>query len=259
MKRIMAAARQRGAEAADRMHAAYQRLLAVTQVTVQQAPRAGAVFQTHATQASQKLRGTLDHVIPWVRRVMGQTTRRVLQGEAVPAPEKLVSLGEPHTAIIRPGKPGKATEFGRVLWLDEVEGGISSRYAVLDGNPAEAAQLSPSLDHHGRLFKRPPRLLAGDRGLQTTANEQYAAAHGVKEGVLPKPGAESAKRMAYEPQRGFRRGHNWGSGIEGRISGLKRRHKLERCRDHGTAGMAGWVGWGVIAHHLRVIAQATAA
>jgi IS5 family transposase len=49
----------------------------------------------------------------------------------------VVSLFEPHTAIIRQGKPGKPTEFGRVLWLDEVEGSIISRYDVLEGNPAE--------------------------------------------------------------------------------------------------------------------------
>jgi transposase, IS5 family len=256
MKRIMEAARQRGAEAADRMQAAYQHRLAITQVTVQQAQRVGAVLQAQARQASQKLQGTLAHFIPLVQQVIGQTTRRVLQGEAVPAPEKLVSLFEPHTAIVRKGKPGKATEFGRVLWLDEVEGGIISRYAVLDGNPAEDAQLPPSLDHHVRLFKRPPRLFAGDRGVHTTANEQYAVAHGVKQVVLPKPGAKSAKRIAYEQQRWFRRGHNWRSGIEGRISGLKRRHKLDRCRYHGPAGMERWVGWGVITHNLRVIAQA---
>jgi transposase, IS5 family len=200
----------------------------------------------------------LNHVVPLVRQVVTQTTRRVIQGEAVPASEKLVSLFEPHTAIIRKGKPGRPTEFGRVLWLDEVEGGIISRYAVLEGNPAEDAQWPASLDHHLRMFHRPPRLLAGDRGLHTTANERYATTHGVKQVVLPKPGAKSAKRMAHEQQRWFRRGHNWRSGIEGRISGLKRRHKLDRCRYHGTAGMERWVGWGVIAHNLRVIAEATA-
>jgi transposase, IS5 family len=258
MKRIMEAARQRGPAAADRMHTAYQHLLDITQVTVQQAQRVGAVLQGQATRVSQKLRATLDHAIPLAQQVIGQTTRRVLQGEVVPASEKVVSLFEPHTAIIRKGKPGKPTEFGRVLWLDEVEGGIISRYAILEGNPAEDAQLPPSLDHHLHVFKRPPRLLAGDRGVHSTANEQYAATHGVKEVVLPKPGAKSAKRMAHEQQRWFRRGHNWRAGIEGRISGLKRRQKLNRCRYHGPAGMERWVGWGVIAHNLRVIAQATA-
>jgi IS5 family transposase len=259
MKRIMEAARQRGAEAADRMHTAYQHLLDITQATVRQAQQVEAFCQVQAPLTGQKLADTLNHVIPLVRQVVTQTIRRVIQGEAVPASEKLVSLFEPHTAIIRKGKPGKPTEFGRVIWLDEVEGGIISRYAVLDGNPAEDAQLPPSLAHHLRVFHRPPRLLAGDRGLHSTANEQYAATHGVKEVVLPKPGAKSAKRMAHEQQRWFRRGHNWRAGIEGRISGLKRRHKLDRCRYHGTAGMERWVGWGVIAHNLRVIAQATAA
>jgi transposase, IS5 family len=259
MKKIMEAARQRGAEAADRMHTAYQRLLDITQATVRQAHQVETFCQVRAPLTGQKLADTFNHVIPLVRQVVTQTTRRVIQGEAVPASEKLVSLFEPHTAIIRKGKPGKPTEFGRVIWLDEVEGGIISRYAVLDGNPAEDAQLPPSLAHHQRVFHRPPRLLAGDRGVHSTANEQYAATHGVKEVVLPKPGAKSAKRMAHEQQRWFRRGHNWRAGIEGRISELKRRHKLDRCRYHGTAGMERWVGWGVIAHNLRVIAQATAA
>jgi IS5 family transposase len=258
MKRIMEAARQRGTEAAERMQTAYQYLIEVTRATVQQATHVGAVCQAQATQRGQKLAATLARVIPLVRQVVAQTTRRVFQGEAVPAEAKLVSLFEPHTAIIRKGKPGHPTEFGRVIWLDEVEGGIISRYAVLEGNPAEEAQLPPSLDHHLRVFKHPPRLLAGDRGVHSTANERYATTHGVQQVVLPKPGAKSAIRVAHERQRWFRRGHNWRSGIEGRISGLKRRHKLDRCRYHGPEGMERWVGWGVLTHNLRVIAHATA-
>jgi IS5 family transposase len=82
---------------------------------------------------------------------------------------------------------------------------------------------------------------------------------GVTQVVLPQPGATSAKRRAHEQQRWFRRGRDWRAGIEGRISGLKRRYRLDRCRYHGTAGMERWVGWGVIAHNLRVIALTTAA
>ena len=193
--------------------------------------------------------------MPLVEQVIIQTTRRVLHGEQVPASEKVVSVFEPHTAIIRKGKPGKPTEFGRVVWLDEVDGGIISRYDVLDGNPDEEAQLPPSLDHHLKVFKRPPRVLAGDRGVHSPHNEHYATQHGVKQVVLPKPGAKTAKRIAHEQQRWFRRGRNWRAGIEGRISGLKRRHGLDRCHYHGDAGMERWVGWGIIAHDLRVIGQ----
>jgi transposase, IS5 family len=225
---------------------------------VAQAEGGGAVLKSPAGQTGQRRAATLAGVVPLVQQVITQTTRRLVHGEAVPAAEKLVSLFEPHTAVIRKGKPGKPTEFGRVLWLDEVDGGLVSRYAVLDGNPAEEAQLPLSADHHLRVFNHPPRLLAEDRGVHTPANERDAATHGVKEVVLPKPGAQSAKRIAHAQQRGFRRGRNWRAGIEGRISGLKRRHKLDRCRDHGTVGMERWVGWGVLAHDLRLIAPATA-
>ena len=258
MKRIMEAARQRGEQAEQAMQGAYRRLVEITEAVRYRAQQVGVALRAQATDGARDVAETLDHYLPLVEQVVAQTTRRVLHGEAVPSSDKIVSLFEPHTAIIRKGKPGRPTQFGRVLWLDEVDGGIISRYEVLDGNPPEPEQLPPSLDHHRRVFTHPPRLLAGDRGVHSTANECYAAARGVQRVVLPKPGAKSAKRIAHEQQRWFRRGHDWRSGMEGRISGLKRRHKLDRCRDHGDAGMERWVGWGIIAHDLRVIATATA-
>jgi transposase, IS5 family len=258
MKRIMEAARQRGERAEPALHGAYRRLLDITAAVGEQARQVGAALREHATDGARRIADTLDLYLPLVEQVITQTTRRVLHGEAVPASDKIVSLFEPHTAILRKGKPGHPTQFGRLLWLDEVEGGIVTRYAILEGNPPEADQVPPSLDHHRRVFKHPPRLLAGDRGIHSPANERHAATQGVKQVVLPKPGAKSAKRIAHEQQRWFRRGHDWRSGMEGRISGLKRRHKLDRSRNHGDDGMARWVGWGVIAHDLRVIATATA-
>jgi IS5 family transposase len=257
MKRITEAARQRGEQAEQALQGAYRRLLAITETVRDQARQVGAALREQATDRARRVAATVDHYLPLVERVIAQTTRRVFHGEAVPASEKIVSLFEPHTAIIRKGKPGRATEFGRVLWLDEVDGGIISRYELLAGNPPEPEQLPRSLDHHRAVFQHPPRLLAGDRGVHSPANERYAAAQGVQQVVLPKPGAKSAKRIAHEQQRWFRRGHDWRSGIEGRISGLKRRHKLDRCRNHGDDGMERWVGWGLIAHDLRVIAAAT--
>ena len=85
-----------------------------------------------------------------------QTRRRVLAGESVPADEKLVSISEPETAIIRKGKLGHAVEFGRVVWLAEVEGGIVSQYMVLPGNPFDAGQLVPTLEQHRQQFGKVP-------------------------------------------------------------------------------------------------------
>jgi IS5 family transposase len=258
VKRILDATRQRGLHAEETMRDAYEHLLETTQAMLEQARQVKTVLKEQTSKSAHSVIETLDTFIPRVEQVLDQTVRRVVRGEAVPAGEKIVSLFEPHTAIIRKGKIANATEFGRVVWLDEVEGGIISRYDVLEGNPAEEQQVRPSLDHHLTVFEHPPTLLSGDRGTYSPENERYAEKLGVKQVVLPKPGAKSAARVAHEGQEWFRRGRRWRAGIEGRISGLKRGQGLERCRYHGDEGMERWVGWGVIAHDLRVIARATA-
>jgi len=258
-KRIADAIRQRGEAAEATRQTAYRQLIRITTASVKQARQVGAALKDQASRAARHLVEKLSQMLPRVVQVIDQTRRRVLLGEQVGASEKIVSLFEPDTAIIRKDPRPNHTAFGRLIWLDEVDGGIISRYAVLDGNPDEAAQLPPSLDHHREVFGKPPRLLAGDRKLATAANERYATKQRVKQVVLPKAGAKSARRIAHEQQRWFRRGRNWRAGIEGRISGLKRGQGLERCRYQGDDGMERWVGLGLIAHDLRVIAQATAA
>jgi IS5 family transposase len=86
----------------------------------------------------------------------------------------------------------------------------------LPGNADDAAPVQPSLDHHRQIFKKPPRLLAGDRKTQTAANEAYARQQGVKRIVLPKAGWRKGAGAAQERERWFRQGRNWRAGIEGR-------------------------------------------
>jgi hypothetical protein len=148
-------------EAADRMQTADQHLRDISRPTVQQAQQVGSVLKARAPQMGQNLGGTLDHIVLLVRQVVTQTTRHVIRGEAVSAPETRVNLFEPHTAVIRQGKPGRPTAFGPVMWWDGAEGGFISRYAVREGNPAEEAHVPPSPDHQLRLCQRPHRLLAG--------------------------------------------------------------------------------------------------
>lgn len=194
-----------------------------------------------------------------MKRVIQQTVRRVMEGEKVPAREKLVSIFEPHTDIIRRGKKGRPVEFGHKIWLDEVDGGIVSNYRVLKGNPNDKTQWLPSLEQHEVLFDRPPDQASGDQGLYSPDNEIQAQQMGVQRVILPKPGYRSAQRKEHERQRWFRRGRRYHNGVEGRISVLKRRHGLDRCLYHGEKGFERWVGWGIIAHNLLTIASALAA
>jgi IS5 family transposase len=200
----------------------------------------------------------LEHFLPLVERGVEQATRRVLQAECLPASEKLLSLFEEHTQIITRHKAGKPTEFGRKVLIDEVDGGIISRYEVLTEGASERTELPKSLQAHRERFGRAPFVLAGDRGLYSEENERLAQEAGVKRVALPKSGKLSKKRKRHEEQRWFRRGFRFRAGIEGRISVLNRAFGLDLCLDHGEEGMERWVGWGILAHNLRQISRTQA-
>jgi IS5 family transposase len=237
----------------------YQHLINTTQASLRQAQIVREALKDRADATAIALGQMLDDFIPRVTQVIDQTRRRVLEGVLVPAQEKLFSLFEPHTDLIKRGKPQHEVEFGHKVWLDEVDGGILSGFRILDGNPADAQQWVPTLDHHIQQFARPPNSASADRGVYSQANERYAQQLGVKRTILPKPGAKTSSRHDHERQRWFRRGRRWHAGIEGRISVVKRKHGLGRCRDHGRDGFDRWVGWGVISANLAVMGRTLAA
>src|SRR5215216_5652525 len=146
-------------------------------------------------------------------------------------------------------------QFGREVLLDEVDGGIISRYEILSESGSERSELPESLKAHQQRFGRAPHLLAADRGLYSVDNERLAHEAGVKRVALPKSGKLSEKRKRHEKQRWFRRGFRFRAGIEGRISVLGRAFGFDLCLDHGEEGMERWVGWGILAHNLRQISR----
>jgi IS5 family transposase len=249
-------AMRRGGDTAQTVgQAAYQKLVRATQATIRQAEQVLPVLQAQATPAADKLAETLATFIPRAKQVVDQTIRRVFEQEKVPARDKIVSLFEPHTDIIRRNKIDKPTEYGHKVWLDEVDGHVVTRWEVLEGNPSDEKQWLPSLDHHQTRFGKPPEQASGDRGLYSARNERVARERGVKRVILPQPGSKSPARKQHEKQPWFVRGRRWHAGVEGRISVLKRRFGLNLCRDHGRSGFEKWVGWGVIAANLTVIGK----
>jgi IS5 family transposase len=258
-RRIARRARQRSAAAKEDMQKAYQRLVHVTRATVKQAETVVDTLKVESSQTAQRLVETLEAFLPHVEQALDQTVRRVFEGESVPAREKIVSLFEPHSDIIRRQKAGKPVEFGHKVWLDEVDGGIVTAWRVLDGNPPDADQWQPAIDHHLQQFDKPPWQASGDRGLYSPDNEAYARRQGVKRPILPKPGRKTEERRQYESQSWFKRGRRFHAGVEGRISVLKRKHGLDRCLDRGEKGFDRWVGWGVIAGNLTVMGRTLAA
>jgi IS5 family transposase len=237
----------------------YRRLLRVARASLRQAAQVQQHLAGRGEAAAQRLAAALAHFQPLLQQVMAQTERRVLAGERVPASAKLVSLFEPHTAIIRKGKAHLPAEFGRKLLVDEVDGGLVTRYVVLAGNPPDAPELAASLAQHQAAFGRAPRLLAADRSFFTLANARLIREADIPHSALPRQGPLSPAQRRLEHRPAFRRAYRWRAGIEGRISVLKRRFGLARCRYHGEAGLERWVGLGILAHNLRQISRTLAA
>ncbi len=234
----------------------YKKLLRVVQSLLTQIAEIQPRLCGLHDPSADGLNNSFDWYVPLVQQVIAQTQKRILHGVPAAASDKVLSLFEPHTALLCRGKAKpKDTEFGRKVWYAEVEGGLISEYRLLKGNPDEAQFLIPSLRYHCQMFGKPPEEVSGDRGIHSPHNEQQARALGVSHVSLPQPGHKTNRRRNHERQPWFRAAQRFRNGIEGRISQLRRARHLDRCLAHGEEGMERWIGWGVIANNLATIAQ----
>jgi len=248
-------ARRKGEEATAALQQTSGRLIEVAQKTCAQAGRVGVVLQGHAGTSTQRLVQPFDRFLPRVAQGIDQTVRRVCHGEMVPAQDTRVSLFEPPTQISVRRQTGKPVACGRKVWWEEVEGGLIRGYRILTAAGQDVPSLADSLAAHQRRFGNPPWLLAADRGVYSATNEAIAHQARITRVVIPYAGKPPPARVAYERAAWFRRGCRFRAGIEGRISVLRRRFGLDRCRDHGEAGFGRWVGWGLVTANLVTIAH----
>ncbi len=187
---------------------------------------------------------------------MDQARRRVLQHETVPNEDKIFSLFEPHTDLIKRGKARKPVEFGHKVLLSESGHGLITDYRVLDGNPQDEAHVESILEEHTKTFGKAPELGAFDRGFYSVEALAACEAAGVTTECLPQRGGhKTPERAAHEKSRKFRQGQRFRAGIEGRISVLIRGRGMKRCLVHGRERFDTFVGLCVLANNLLVIAE----
>ena len=260
------ATRSRTEQGKKKLLQVYEKLLSVTGRVLAQAKRfareVAAGIKCAASIKDQALlmasRQSLETLIPRVEQVLRQARERIFKGN-VHVAGKIVSLFEPHTEVIRKGKAAKPTEFGKMVKIQEAEQQIITHYQVYDERPSDAELLIPAVEAHLRQLGRAPRLVCADAGFFSAKNETAAHAMGVKRVSIPNRSTKSPERKKIHKKRWFRNGQKWRTGSEGRISLLKRRHGLNRCRYKGPLGMKRWVGLGVIGDNLINIGHALAA
>jgi transposase, IS5 family len=254
-KRVIAIAhalRHKGPAGEEKRKREYRELLQVTRQILGDARKVLEEVEGLPRRRRTPVRGLCEHLQTMadrVRSVVRQTKARIFGG-LTKLPDKIVSLFEPHTEIIRKGKAGKPNEFGKLVQLQEAENQIITHYEVYDHRPADQRLLIPAVETHERKLGRVPRLVAADAGYYSRANEEAVKEMGVKYVSIPNRSTRSEERCKLQRRRWFKQGQVWRTGCEGRISTVKRRHGLARCRYRGVDGMRRWIGLGVIADNL---------
>ena len=245
----------------EKLQESYGKLIRLTRALARQTSdvleerRAGKlVAQGHLFFTVLLAEAQLRHFLPLTQKVIAQAQARIFEGQTH-YPDKILSLFEEHTVVIRKGKAHKPNEFGRLVRLDEVENGVVSNYHIASHNMADQQQWQPALEGHQEIFGRAPNLAAADRGFWSAANEALAQQLGVKRIVLPARGRLSPQRATRQKERWFRRGQGWRAGIEPRISTLKHRFGMLRAHYKGEVGFKRYVGSCVIAQNLVAIVR----
>ena len=239
----------------------YRELIGITEQTLKNARHAVETLSPSRAQSFDQelsIGGSCQQLIEYCRigdRVVDQARRRVLYNEQVPTAEKIYSIFEPHTALIKRGKAGKPVEFGHKIYLAETRSGLIAHYWVLDGNPSDEDHVAPSIQRHKATFGRSPELYANDRGAYSPENIKACQDEGVGCVCIPQRGGQKTdERKKFEKSPAFKQGQRFRAGIEGRISVLMRGRGMKRCLKIGKRGLELLVGVAVLANNLLRIA-----
>lgn len=233
----------------------YKDLLKVAQEVSRMGRRCLEEMRKHPLPASLALCEELGHYLALAETAIDQCERRIVKGEKVPASEKILSIFEEHTDIIKRGKSQSPTEFGHKVLVTTAKSGLITQYQVFRGNPDDSHTVPDILAIHQKQYGHAPEKFCGDRRFFSLDNEQLAYQEGVKKVSICKPGYRSKDRKRIEKERWFKTLQRFRAGIEGIISALMRSYGLKRCLWKGWQAFQSYVGLSVVTFNLQKIAQ----
>ena len=197
----------------------------------------------------------LKHYLPIEHNIISQAERRVIMGEKVPSTEKVYSLFEEHTELIKRGKAGKPIEFGHKVLLAETGEKFIIHYETMPQQKADTELIKESLSIHAKVFGSGPAVLAGDKGFYESREQIRNLCKKIETVSICKKGRRTAEEDKRESTEEFKAGQRFRAGIEGTISVLKRAFKLSRCFFKGFKNFASSVGCAVFCHNLVMLAR----
>lgn len=239
----------------ERRKKPYKDLLDITERTVGYAAQAATAIEALACIVgilAEETAKELWYFIDLANRVIDQTKRRVVLNETVPAAEKIVSIFEPHTDIIR--KDFRGTYYGHKVAISAGVSGLITDFVVEEGNPADANLAVKMMVRQKELYGQVPRAVAYDGGFASKKNLSEIKAMGIEEVCFAKKCGLKIADMT-SSARVYRSLRNFRSGIEGIISFLKRSFGMRRCTWRGLSSFKAYAWSSVIAANLLMMAR----
>ncbi len=189
----------------------------------------------------------------WFCRIVCRTRHRVLEGESVPAVEKIVSIFEEHTDII--SKNHRDTYYGHKIYLTVGTSNLILDCVILEGNPADSSLTEMMLDRQETIYGRYPLKAAFDGGFSSQENPKKAKEKkGLKEVCFSESRGLDIKDMCRSSWM-FKQLRNFRAGIESGISWLKRSLGLNRCLWKGFESFKSYVWAPIVSDNLLTMAR----
>ena len=206
--------------------------------TVQQARLGGAIPLEFAA---------LENYQSYVRILLDQIDRRIIQGETIPHEEKLFSIFQPHTEWICKGKAGVPVELGLRVCIMEDQHRFILHHQVMEKQTDDAI----AVEMVTQTRKRFPELAVAsfDKGFHSKANQAELKNH-LEQVILPKKGRLSQADQAHEGSDEFKKLRNQHSGVESAINALEQ-NGLDTCPDHGIKGFKCYVALAVVSRNIK--------
>jgi IS5 family transposase len=195
---------------------------------------------------------SIKHYAGLLEKVIGQTKRRVMLGETVPAREKVVSIFEPHSDIIV--KDRRDTFYGHKICLTGGASNLILDCVIATGNPADTSLAIPMLDRQKEIYGRYPLKASFDGGFASKDNLKQAKSREIKDICFAKKRGLEETEMC-RSEHVYHRLRNFRAGIESGISWLKRCMGLTRCTWKGWDSFKSYVWSSIVAANLLTLAR----
>ena len=228
----------------------YRKLLKVATKTVGYGRQ--AVDMLRALRLEPEIAKVLAEFCCLGQAVIEQTQRRVLQGESVPAQEKVLSIFEPHTDVIVKGQ--RSPTYGHKICFTGGKSNLILDCQIFRGNPADTAEFIPALERHEKLYGKAPLKVATDGGFTSKDNADGAKEMGVRDIAFSSLKGNKLTDLI-KSEHIYKKLRKWRAGIEGVISAAKRAYGLSRCNWSGFESFKAYVHLGVLAFNLTMLAR----